>query len=200
MRLGERRLLVAADRADHGGAEMLRPLADDEADPAGGGVDQDGLARLHHMGAADQVPRGHALEHHRRGLLVGDAVGHRHQPVGRHHPRLGIGAERPAGIGDAVAGLEAADAGPDLLDDAGALAAEAARQRHRVEAAALIGVDVVEADRGVPEPHLAGAGLADLDLLPVQHLGAAGLLETDRLHHGLGSSAKSVGRKACRRF
>ena len=33
-------------------------------------------------------------------------------------PRLAIGAERPAGIGDAVARLQAADARPDLLDDA----------------------------------------------------------------------------------
>jgi hypothetical protein len=26
-------------------------------------------------------------------------------------------------------------------------------------------------------------GLADLDLLPLQHLGSAGLRKTDRLHH-----------------
>ena len=44
IRLGERRLLVVADRADHGGAEMLGPLADDQPDPAGRGVDQDRLA------------------------------------------------------------------------------------------------------------------------------------------------------------
>src|SRR6185503_14682268 len=53
MGLGERRLLVVADRADHRGTEMLGPLADDETDTAGRGVDQDRLARLHDMGAAD---------------------------------------------------------------------------------------------------------------------------------------------------
>ena len=43
--------------------------------------------------------------------------GQHHQPFGRNDARLGIGAERPAGIGDAVAGLHLADARADLLDD-----------------------------------------------------------------------------------
>ena len=181
--LGERGLLVVADGAEHGGAEMLCPLADDQPDPAGRGMDQDRLAGLHRMGAADQVPGGHALQHHRRGLLVGDPGRHRHQPVGRHDPRLAVGAERPAGISDAVAGFEPGDARPDLLDDPGRLRAEPARQWHRVEPAALIGVDVIEPDRGMADPDLARAGLADLDLLPFQHLGSAGLRKTDRLDH-----------------
>src|SRR5665213_1143340 len=193
MRLGERRLFLAADRADHRRAEMLRPLAGDEPDPASGGVDEDRLARLYDMGAADEVPGGHALEHHRRGFAVGNAVGNRDQPVGRHHPLLAVGAERSAGIGDAVARLQPGDPGPDLLDDAAALAAEPARQRHRVKPAALIGVDIVETDRLVLEPHLAGARLVDADLLPGKHVRAAGLLETDRLHHDM-SLPKADGR------
>ena len=44
MGLGELRLFVVADGADHGGAEMLGPLADDQADAARRGMDQDGLA------------------------------------------------------------------------------------------------------------------------------------------------------------
>ncbi len=138
---------------------------------------------LHLVRAADQVPRGHALQHHRRALLVGDAVGQFHQSVGRHDARLAIGAERSAGIGDAVARLQVGDAGPDLLDNACSLGAEPARQRHRVEAAALVGVDVVEPDRRVTQADLALAGFADFDLLPLQDLGPAGLRETDRLHH-----------------
>ena len=46
MRLGELGLGVAADRADHRRAEMLCPLAEDEADAARRGVDQDGVALL----------------------------------------------------------------------------------------------------------------------------------------------------------
>ena len=42
---------------------------------------------------------------------------------------------------------------------------------------------IVEPDCGMSEPHLAFAGLADLDLLPLQDLGSAGLRKTDRLHH-----------------
>jgi hypothetical protein len=74
-------------------------------------------------------------------------------------------------------------AAPDLLDDPGGLGAEPARQRHRVEPAALIGVDVIEPDRSVLEPHLTLAGLADVDRLPFQNFGSAGLGKTDRLHH-----------------
>src|SRR5439155_21026900 len=52
MGLGELGLGIGADRADDGGTEMLRPLAEDEADAAGGGVDQDGAALLHATGLA----------------------------------------------------------------------------------------------------------------------------------------------------
>src|SRR5258706_15523010 len=41
----DRRLLVAADGADHGRAKMLRPLADDLADATGGGMNEDAVAR-----------------------------------------------------------------------------------------------------------------------------------------------------------
>src|ERR1700722_8169031 len=146
MALGERRFLRAAHRAYHRRAEMLGPLASDKPHPAGRGMNEDRLARLYDMGATDQIPGGHAFEHHRRGLLVADAVGNRDQPIRREYPLFAIGAERPAGIGDAVAGLEIADARPDLFDNSGAFAAEPARQRHGIEAAALVGVDEVESD------------------------------------------------------
>ena len=102
---GEPRLRLIANRADDCGAEVLGPLADNESDAARRGMDQDRLAALHRVGAANQVPSGHALEHHRRRLLIGDARGNRDQAVGRHHPLIGISTERSAGIGDAVAGL-----------------------------------------------------------------------------------------------
>ena len=83
MRLGERDLVGRAGGADDGRAEMFRPLAEDQPDAAGGGVKQDRVAGLHLEGPAQEIFGGHALQHHRRGLLVGDAVRHLDQPVGR---------------------------------------------------------------------------------------------------------------------
>ena len=180
---GEPRLRLIANRADDCGAEVLGPLADNESDAARRGMDQDRLAALHRMGAADEVPGGHALQHHCRGLLVGDAIGHRDETVGRHYALIGISAEGPAGIGDAIARFQTTDTGSDFLDDPGALGAEATRQRHLVEPAALIGVDVIEPDRGMAQPNLTLAWLADLNRLPRQNLWASGFLETNCMRH-----------------
>src|SRR6516165_4939630 len=133
------------------------------------------------MSAAYQVPGGHAFQHHRCGLLVSDPGRDRHQAIGRNYPLVGIGADRATGIGDTVSRLEPGDTRSDLLDDAGRFGTKPARHRQRVEAAAVIGVDVVEPYRTVAEPDLTLPGLADRDLLPRQDLGAAGLLETDRV-------------------
>ena len=75
MGLRELRLLVAADGADHGGAEMFGPLAEDQADAAGRGMQQDGIAGFDPIGLADQILRRQALQHHRGGGLVVDTVG-----------------------------------------------------------------------------------------------------------------------------
>ena len=178
---GQLRLPVRAHGADHGRAEVLRPLTRDEPDAAGRGVDQDGVARLHLIGAVQQVVGSHALEHHGRGGLVGDVVGQGDQTVGRYQPGLGIGADRRCRIGDAVAGLDLADAFAHRLDDAGALHADHRGQPgERVEAAAVVGVDVVEAHGGLAHQRLAGARGADLDILPDQDLRASGLMDLDR--------------------
>ncbi len=59
-------LLLAGHHADHGGAEVLRPLAQDQPDAAGRGMHHDRVAGLHREGAPDQVLRGQPLQHHRR--------------------------------------------------------------------------------------------------------------------------------------
>src|SRR5271169_6892831 len=183
VRLCELRLLVAADRADHRGAQRLRPLAGNQADAAGRAVEQNRLALPDLMDLADQIWRRQALKHDGGGLLIADAVRQRDQPVGGHDPRFGIGPQRPISIGYPVAGLDVGNAGTDLLDDAGPLGAEPARRRRRVEAGPDIGVDVIQADRGIANARLAGSGLADLDLLPLQHFGAASLLKANRMGH-----------------
>ena len=180
--------LVAADGADHGGAEMLGPLAEDEADAAGRGVQQNGVAGFHAIGLADQILRGQAFQHHGRCSLVIDAVRHLEQTIRRDHPRLGIGAHRRIAIGDAVAGLEVSDARADILDHAGALAAEPTRQLHRVETGAIVDIDEVEADGGVADARLARARLADLDLLPDQNIGGTGFVKADGVRHGYSPS------------
>ena len=44
------------------------------------------------------------------------------------------------------------------------------------------------------QPHLARTGLADLDGLVAQNLGAAGLMESNRMGHGsLGTSLSGTG-------
>ena len=58
---------------------MLGPLAGDLADPAGGGMEHDGLARFHGMDAAQQILRGHAFEHGGGGDFVADAIRQLHQ-------------------------------------------------------------------------------------------------------------------------
>ena len=55
----------------------------------------------------------------------------------------------------------------------------------RIAPGAEIDVDEVHRDIGVAHARLAGAGLADLDGLELQHFGAAGFVEADGLGHEL---------------
>ena len=192
---GDLGLRVGADGADHGDAERARELAGDQPDAAGGGVVEDRLAALQRMDLPEQVLGGHALHHQRAGGAVLDAVGDRDQHVGRHHAHLGIGALRPEQVADPVAGTDVGDAGPDRLDDADGVGAEAVRQRHRVAAGAEVDVDEVDRDVGVPDPRLSRPGLADLDLLEPEHFRPAELVDANGVGHGV----SLPGRRAVRR-
>src|SRR5581483_8833771 len=99
--LGELGLVLGADSADHGRAERLRPLAGSETDAAGGSVNENGVALLHLEGAGKQIFDRHALEHHRGGLLVADALRQLHRAVGGQQPLRRIAAERRH-IADAI--------------------------------------------------------------------------------------------------
>ncbi len=78
-------------------------------------------------------------------------------------------------VADAVADLDVGHAGADGLDDAHRVRAQAVGQRHRIAAGAEVDVDEVDRDVAVAHARLAGAGLADLDGLVLEHFGAAGL-------------------------
>ena len=94
--------LVGADGPDHRRAKRLGPLADDQPDSAGGGMDQDRVAALHAIDLPQQHLRGHALKHHRRRLFGRDGVGQLHELIGVDQTLFGIAADW-AGISDAVA-------------------------------------------------------------------------------------------------
>ncbi len=63
----------------------------------------------------------------------------------------------------------------------------------------MIDVDEVEARGVLPQPHLARAGLADLDLFPVQDFRPAGFMDSDRVRHRAGFNARSRAKEKPRR-
>jgi hypothetical protein len=158
-------------------------LTGDKANPARGGVNEDHLAFADFVDLTDEVLHGQAFEHHRRGLLVRDAFGEHHQPIGRHDAHFAIGPEGATGVGDAVARLDIFDTWADRLDYAGGFGSDTAWQRHGVKSFPDIDIDVVEPHRGVAHARLARAGFADVDLFPHQHFESTGLVETDALGH-----------------
>ncbi|MNQ74424.1 hypothetical protein D3C85_891790 [compost metagenome] len=184
LRHGPRGFLGRADGADQLYPQRLGPLAGQGADATGGGMEQDGFAALEGEHLAQQVLHGQTLEHHRRGLLEADRLRQLDQLARRQHVQLAVGAQRPGSVGHAVADLELADLGADRFDDAGALVAQARRQgRWRIQAAAEIGVDEVQADRLIVHADLVGAGCGWLVVAVLEYFGAAVAAELNTLGH-----------------
>ena len=111
-----------------------------------------------------------ALEHGGGGGLEGDRVRQFHGLCLGPHGKLRIPAARRAGVGAAVADGEARDALPYSFDDARAFEPEHGRERHRVEAGPMIGVDEVETDRGMADEDFAGTGFGNRALDGMQNL------------------------------
>jgi hypothetical protein len=110
------------------------------------------FARLEQVGPVDQALRDHPLEHHGRRRLIRHPIRDPDQDAGRQDPRLGIQSGRAAGIRHVVTRADDRDARTDRLDDPGRLAPQAAGQRDRIEPGAVVGVDEVDPDGGVPDP------------------------------------------------
>ena len=93
--------------------------------------------------------------------------------AGRHDERV-----------DAVAGLPALDAAADLLDVAGDLDAERVREvdGKARDPFADVDVEVVQGAGPDPDRHLAGARLRVVDLLQLEDIRVAELVEPYRLH------------------
>ena len=182
--LGELGLVLGADRADDRGAEMRRPLAQDETDAAGRRVHQNRMALLDLEGAPHQVFGRHALEHHAGGLVVADIGRHRHGAIGRNEALGRIAPEREHRR-DPVADLDVGHAGADRDHIARAFIAgdERVAARRRIGALAKVGVDVVDADRALLDADLVRPRRREVDILEGQDLGTAGFVHTYRRNH-----------------
>jgi hypothetical protein len=177
------RLRLAPHGADDGHAEVLEPLAEDQAHPSGRGVDQDRLPALHLERPADEVPGREALEERGGGLLVGDALGDRRQALRGVVPRRGVRAQRHAGVRHPVAHLRRRHPGTDGGHHTCRLLADPAGELERVVPVALVHVDEVQPDRAVLDRDLARTGRRHLDLLQDHHLRASLLLQPHRQWH-----------------
>ena len=88
------------------------------------------------------------------------------------------------------------DVRTDRLDDARALGSRREWQMLRIKAAAMIDVDKIEPDSFLPEPDLPGAGLSDIDLFPLQDLGASNFMDSNGVRHGSASNGFGPKREA----
>ena len=138
-------------------------------------------AALQPVSLPEQVLHGQALQHHRRALLERDLLRQLDDSRHRHRAQLRIRTERPLRIGDAITGLERFDAGPDRVDDARALETKPVRQRTGIEAGAVVHVDVVQADRMLPDPHFVRSGIRHVHFAVFENLGAAVSTDDDGL-------------------
>ena len=77
-------LVVRGDGADHACAPQLRHLAEEEADTAGGGMHETGVALLQRIRRAREIVRGQTLQHHRGALPRRDSRRKLHEPLRRH--------------------------------------------------------------------------------------------------------------------
>ena len=135
-------------------------------------------------GAAQQIPSGHALQHHGGGLLVADPVGHRHQAIRGHQPLLGIGAKGRCCVGDPVPDLEIVDPLADLQNLARRFEAGGEGEAGGgIETGSEIDVDEIEADGGLFQSSLPRTGLRDLNILVAQNVRPAGLVNAYRPCH-----------------
>ncbi len=154
---------------------MLGELHGKARDAAGAALDQDGFAVFEVRRVFDGRHRGEADEPERRRLGMAERGGLLGDDGRLDGDLLGIGAF-DALVGHAehgVAGFEIGDAGADVADDAGEVAAENVRKPVEFIAAAAapdLGVGAVDAGRVDIDHHLAGPGLRVRRLAETQHL------------------------------
>src|SRR5258705_11808151 len=147
------------------------------------------------MYRAQQHVRGQALEHHCRRLFGRDRIRQLHELFSVDQPLLGIAADG-AGISHAVASPDTRDTFPNRIDSPGAFDSRNERQLLRIQAGAVIDIDVIEPRGVLPQPDLARAGLADRDLIPYEDSGPARWMNLDGMRHLVASTRIHHKRKA----
>ncbi len=180
---GEIGFRLAADDPDDFRTQAFGPLTQDEPDTTRGRMDEDRVALGHLVSTPQQILSREALQHHGRGLWVGDSLRHLDQAVGRNVASFAV----RAGLGEDVSHPIPDTKSPDLLaeggDDARGLAAQAVRQLERIESGSLVDIDVVETDRGVTNLSFVRPGTAELYVLITEDFSTAVLIETDGFGH-----------------
>ena len=146
-------------------------------------MEHHGVASLHGERALDQVPHGHALQHHGGGRIKTDRIRQLHQTARRHHAHIRIRTRRSASIGNSIARFDVFDVRAHRFDHARAFHAQRGGQRHRIKPGAMISIDVVQADGGIAHANFARSGLSNVDFFPAHDFGAAGFMDTDCVGH-----------------
>ena len=78
-----------------------------------------------------------------------------------------------------------------LLDDSSALAADNGRQWHRIQTAAVVDIDVVQAYGGMAQQHLACGGLRNIDVFDLKGLWPTGGVDENCFTHAFSSASLS---------
>ena len=122
---------------------MLEPLARDQPNAPGGGVEKDGFTRLHTVNLTDQILNGQTFEHGCGGDFVRNVIGQAHRAIRLHYMRLSVRADRAGAIRNAVARFQIMDLGANFHHFTSGFEAYSRRRWNGVEAGAVIGVDII---------------------------------------------------------
>ena len=125
--------------------------------------------------------RGHALQHGRRRLLHGDALGNLDELRGGNQSVLRVAADDGGGS-DRVAGGESGNAGAELFYGARGFTARDQRQRGFVDAFAEVDLDEVDADGLNAQQDLARSRLGDGQVGELKNFGSASRVELNGFH------------------
>jgi hypothetical protein len=197
MRARHRQVIRAARGRDHPGAEHPPAFDRSEADPAGGAVDHERLARLQAASPAQRAVGGAVGDREPSGDRIVDRVRKRHDRVDRADRLLGEAAVRQRRH-DPLARRQANDARAAGIDPAGDLHARDEGQRRLLLVAASDdqGVGEIEPRGAHADAHLARAGLGNRDVLDHQAPRSAQFSTDDCAHDDLASPMPEPNRSA----
>lgn len=151
--------------------------------PAGRGVHQDPLSRLHVAQPHEHEPGGQIVDRQGGGPNEIDAIGQRRSLQLRHADHVGVAAEVRHG-GDPLTHRESSDPDTHRIDGAGDFVPHHRRQLRRVGIQPHAGHDVGEVDarRRHPHPHLTRPRRGIVSGAYCQHLRGADLWNPDLSH------------------